>query len=560
MLKLSKVQLLLVLGCFLMDFSQAQVNFAFPIDTPHVLSGTFGELRSNHYHSGLDFKTDGKEGRTVKAAAAGWVSRIKMSALGFGNVIYLDHPSGHTTIYAHLHHFHPELIKYMDSAQYAAESFEMELFPDSGRFSFSPGDGIGVSGNTGGSQGPHLHFEIRDRLTQVPQNPLLFLPPLMDSIAPIAGVITLFKKDPNFSFFTLLDSSSEINHVFNINEDTVYVSLYTDDPSGDNKLGVYSILLSQDDSIIYTYQYNQFSFDETRFVNAHTHPTGVNGKSGWAHQLFKLPGDRFSVYADAGFGKMVLPKADTTNLEIEVSDFAQNTTIIPFQMIKNRSVPSKKKKIRNVIRINEPFEQEGKYGMKLNLPANALYQELPFTKIGFQESNEFHAGIYSILDSLKVPLHLAAKIQIPFQPIPEIPVEKYLFLRVNPISEWVEEYIPADTVIENVLKGRTRKAGSYTVGLDTLAPNIGPVFMFTDSVDLQTYYGCVIEDKQSGIKSYRVTKNEQWKLAYFDAKSGLLRWKKSVNIGNDIQYTISVDDYCKNNSCIEWNEKDEIRH
>ena len=139
-------------------------------------------------------------------------------------------------------------------------------------------------------------------------------------------------------------------------------------------------------------------------------------------------------------------------------------------------------------------------------------------------------------------------------------MEKYLFLRVDPLTKWVEEYIPADTVIENILKGRTRKAGSYTVGLDTLAPTIGPVFMFTDSVDLQTYYRCFIEDKQSGIKSYRVTQNQQWKLAYFDAKSGMLRWKKSVDIGNDMKYTISVDDYCKNNTCIEWDEKDEIRH
>ena len=560
MLKRSKVQLLVVLGCFLMGFCQAQVNFAFPIDTPHVLSGTFGELRSNHYHSGLDFKTDGKEGRTVKAAATGWVSRIKMSAVGFGNVIYIDHPSGHTTVYAHLHHFHPELMKYIDSAQYAAESFEMELFPDSGRFSFLGGDGIGVSGNTGGSQGPHLHFEIRDCQTQVPQNPLLFLPVLMDSIAPVSGVVTLFKKDPHFNCYTLLDSSSEVNPIFNVNEDTVYVSLYTNDPSGENKLGVYSMQLSQDDSILYTYQYNQFNFDETRFVNAHTHPTGLNGKSGWAHQLFKLPGDLFSVYADAGFGKMVVSNADTTNLEIEVSDFSQNSTLVPFQIIKSKSVPSKKKKIRNVIRITEPFEQEGKYSMKLNMPANALYQELPLTKIGFQESNQYQAGIYSILDSLKVPLHLAAKIQIPFQPIPEISLEKYLFLRVNHQSKWVEEYMPADTVIGDVLKGRTRKAGSYTVGLDTLSPTIGTVFMFTDTVDLQTYFGCVIEDKQSGIKSYRVTENQQWKLAYYDGKSGLLRWKKSSTIENDIHFTISVDDYCKNNSCIEWNENDEIRH
>ncbi|MBK9638736.1 MAG: hypothetical protein IPO63_13330 [Bacteroidetes bacterium] len=204
--------------------------------------------------------------------------------------------------------------------------------------------------------------------------------------------------------------------------------------------------------------------------------------------------------------------------------------------------------------MNEPFEQVGKNGVKIVLPANALYQELPLTKIGYVKSNLYQSGIYSFLDSLKVPLHLYAKIQIPFQPIPGISMEKYLFLRVNPLTSLVEEYLPSDTVILDVLRGKIRKAGSYAVGVDTIAPSVGTVFVFTDTIDLQMYYGCIIEDGQSGIKRYRVTQNQQWKLAYYDGKSGLLRWKKSPQNESYLQFSIEVEDHCKNSTIFEWKE------
>lgn len=554
MLKRSKSIILLVFSCFLVHFSSAQVYFTFPIDTPLNFSGTFGELRTNHYHSGLDFKTEEKEGRIVKAAANGWVSRIKMSAFGFGNVIYLDHPSGHTTVYAHLHHFHPDLMKYMDSAQYAAESFEMELFPDSGRFSYLQGQEIGVSGNTGSSQGPHLHFEIRDRKNQIPQNPFLLLPPLVDSVPPRTGAVSLFKKDRRFNFFTFLDSSSVNNHLFYVNADTVYVSMHAEDPSGENKLGIYAIQLFQDDSLLYSFKYDQFSFDETRYVNAHVHPTGALGKDGWAHQLFKLPGDRFSVYHNAGLGKMELKENDTARFQLKVFDYVGRSTIFLFEIVKHSVLPSPRTSVRKVIPFDKPFEQKGANVAQLNVPANALYQDLPLTKIGFKKSKKHLSGIYSLLDSLKTPLHYPAKIQLPFQAPPEITPEKIQLIRLNNKTYNIEEYISPDTLIKNVLRARIRKAGFYAVGFDTLPPIIEPIFHYADTLDQQSYYSCKISDTQSGISKYRVLENHQWILASFDAKTGLLRWKKSHPEFRLKTFNIEVEDMCKNKAVLEWRE------
>ncbi len=148
--------------------------FRAPLEIPLYLSGTFGELRTNHFHSGIDIKTDGREGQRVLAAADGVVSRIKVSAYGFGNAIYVVHPNGYTTVYAHLQRFNDEIQKYIKEEQYRQESFEVEIFPPASKFQVKKGQLIALSGNSGGSGGPHLHFEIRDTRTEKIINPLLF--------------------------------------------------------------------------------------------------------------------------------------------------------------------------------------------------------------------------------------------------------------------------------------------------------------------------------------------------------------------------------------------------
>ena len=168
--------ILLLILLPLQVFSQSeypQDYFRNPLDITLVLSGSFAELRSNHFHSGLDIKTQQKQGLKVYTAADGYVSRIKVSHFGYGKALYITHPNGYTTVYAHLKKFSPKIEAYVKKRQYEKESYEVEFFPNTDELLISRDEIVAFSGNTGGSGGPHLHFEIRDNAER-PINPMLF--------------------------------------------------------------------------------------------------------------------------------------------------------------------------------------------------------------------------------------------------------------------------------------------------------------------------------------------------------------------------------------------------
>jgi murein DD-endopeptidase MepM/ murein hydrolase activator NlpD len=171
-----------------------QDYFRNPLDIPIVLSGTFGELRSSHFHSGLDIKTKQQEGLRVYAAAEGYVSRIKISHFGYGKALYITHPNGYTTVYGHLQKLSDRLERYIKNCQYDKESFEVEVFPTPDELPVEKNEIVAYSGNTGGSGGPHLHFEVRDNAER-PLNPMLFGITAKDSKAPLVLGVYAYPKD-----------------------------------------------------------------------------------------------------------------------------------------------------------------------------------------------------------------------------------------------------------------------------------------------------------------------------------------------------------------------------
>ena len=177
--------------------NEEKINFRSPLDIPLYLSGNFSELRSNHFHTGIDIKTQSVEGKAVYAVEDGYVARIKISTSGYGKAIYIRHPNGYTSVYGHLQKGNPEIEKYIQINQYKKETYTIELFPGKDELLVKKGDMIARSGNSGSSGGPHLHFEIRETRSEEPVNPLLYGFNITDNIRPIIKGIRIYPLSKN---------------------------------------------------------------------------------------------------------------------------------------------------------------------------------------------------------------------------------------------------------------------------------------------------------------------------------------------------------------------------
>ena len=235
-----------------------------PLDIPLVLSGTFAELRGNHFHGGIDIKTQGRSGLKVNAVADGYVNRISVSPYGYGNALYLRHPEGYTTVYGHLNAFYPELEQWIEEQLRDRSKNNGNLYPNANQFPVSRGQLVAFSGNTGGSFGPHLHFEIRDTKTEEPLNPLEFGIQVKDTRKP--DLRGLMWTDRDFGDYGTFKEGDTLE-IYNTKGFDVFTTDKQDGANNNN--GVYLIEASANGQVFFTAHYNRINFNTSRFINAH---------------------------------------------------------------------------------------------------------------------------------------------------------------------------------------------------------------------------------------------------------------------------------------------------
>jgi hypothetical protein len=310
--------------------------FANPMKIPISLAGNFGECRPNHFHSGLDVRTNKVENLPVHAIAAGYVSRVKIEAGGFGNAIYITHAGGYTSLYAHLNDFYPELESYIRSKQYEQKSWKIDINFLPHQFPVNQGKYIAKSGNTGSSQAPHLHMEIRDSKTEKPLNGLLFYN-LPDTKAPLLKKLAIY--DANKSIYD--QSPKQIlctgaGNSYKPGTDTIIVSsnaialgIVADDPMEGalGVLGVYEADLYVNDQPYFAWQLDNIGYDETRYMNAMAdYKTKKNGGT-WIQLCYKLPGDKLGIYknfATANDGRIYFTDTRAKKVKIKIYDVKGN--------------------------------------------------------------------------------------------------------------------------------------------------------------------------------------------------------------------------------------------
>ncbi len=539
--------------------------FRSPVQHGLRLSGTFGELRSNHFHSGIDIKSSrGVSGDAIVAAADGYISRIQENAGGYGKALYISHPNGFTTVYAHLNSYTSAISDYVKSEQYARQTFAMNLFPEPGQFVVKKGEKIGVLGNTGSSGGPHLHFEIRDTETEEPINPLLFGLKVADSRAPRLHQVRVYELNDkretlNATTFDLISTKQGYTvpgKVIPVNSDRVGVALKAYDHMNGvtNWNGVYSITLYQEDSLMYQFRADRFAFDQTRYMNAHIDYEDKVARNSYFNRCYKLPGNELkSVYDQViNNGVIELQPNQSVRVTIEGKDVEGNKSRAQFWLRRTTSTVRVNKRYNYLL----PYDDESAIDngqLYLYFPEGSLYENLYLNyQMTYENSENIHAPVHHIGD-FKTPVHKYFDIAIKPIALPKALKNKAFVAHcsdektiTNLGSKWKYERI----------WGKSNMLGDYCIMVDTIAPKI-ELLSFKSDMRNRNLISFRIKDNfaTDGLAEspqFRATVDGVWILMEHDAKSSQIfhRFDDSIGEGQHL-LRLEVTDALGNQSVFE---------
>jgi murein DD-endopeptidase MepM/ murein hydrolase activator NlpD len=528
--------LLLFLAFVNFTFSQGDLNtypkdyFRSPLDIPIVLSGTFGELRSNHFHSGMDFKTQQKEGLNVFAIGDGYVSRIKIAHWGFGKAIYVKHPNGFTSVYAHLKKFNEEIEAYIKKRQYEKESYEIQLFPKAGELVLKKGEIVAFSGNTGSSGGPHLHFEIRDSNTEKPINPLYFGIEVADSKKPIINTLIAYplaeKSHINqiqiptkIGFKKLANGTFLANKIKAFGKIGFGINTWDQQDGAYNKNGIYSLELLVNGKKMYHFKTSTFAFNETKYINLTIDYERYKKLSQRIHKCYVAPKNKLSILKKSKDGILNIKDSLNYNVEIIVKDFSGNTQKLNIPVIgSNDSIKVKKKTIKTNFWINHTkYNKITKSGYTVAFPKNTFYKDF---YLDFKTSDSIVQ-----VHSETIPLH--KNYTLTFD-VNKYPKEERKFLYIAAFNSRGKAYYTNTIKKDSTFYTSTRKLGKFTILKDTIQPNV----MLHNFRNEQwvTHFPELkirISDYESGIKSYRGEIDGEWILLEYEPKTGMLTYDLS---------------------------------
>jgi murein DD-endopeptidase MepM/ murein hydrolase activator NlpD len=510
--------------------------FRSPLDIELSLSGNFGEIRPNHFHSGLDLRTQNKEGLKIYAVAEGYVSRIKVSPFGYGRALYITHPNGYVSVYGHLSAYSGVIADYVKKAQYAKESFEVELFPAKDELKVTKGQIVALSGNTGSSGGPHLHFEIRDEKTEAIINPLFFGFKVPDTVKPKIKNIAVYpldnnssvngKKSPKIMTATLVKGKYSVKDSLKLSG-SIGFAIETID--GENNSpgpnGTFDVSLYVDGEKVYAHTLRSFTFEQTRYVNAHIdYPNKRAGKT--LQRSFLVKNNQLSIYHDVkNRGAISFTDSSYHTVKYEASDINGNTSTIELKVKSTPPPPSKTvylKDLEQAALSKFDCTKESNYqstDVKINIPADALYEDIEFK---WSKSKDTLAGaiapVHYVHDA-NVPVHKAYSLSIKTKQIPNSLQSKALIVFVHGKGKSAEGGEWADGWITT----QTKRFGKFTVVLDTVAPTIKPVNILAGK-DLSKAKSIMIKvsDDLTDIEQYRATIDGKWVLMEYEPKQALL--------------------------------------
>ena len=507
-------------------FSQEKFS---PVEIPILLSGTFGEFRKTHFHTGIDIKTQGKEGLRVRAIDDGDLIRVKVSTSGYGKVVYIRHYDGTTSVYAHLKKFSPRIQQIIKRLQYEKKRFEIEKFFKKGEFKLKKSEIIGFSGNTGGSSGPHLHFELRDTEKEKPLNPLKYGYVVADTIAPRIHNLYLYN-------FLKERTSNKIkieltkNKNLYTNNDTIKIngmfgfgySGYDRQNSSYNKNGIYKRELTINGKRFYSYKFDDLIFPDGKKIDLLIDYEAYNIDKIRIKKLFQTTDSKFSfLESNDNHGLFKVIKDSLYNIKIIFEDINKNKSIVSL-VVKGaeneKSYNFSENEIEDKL-YHTDMEYERKFKeLNLIIPKDAFYES---TNLNFKYK----------LDTLIIER---------FTKAPKLGLNLEFFLPKNLDSVYLRQTCIGKLNInkkgkkdkikyvfgnqkDNLIYAKSISGGKYFLTKDTISPSIKPInFRNEKWVTNLSTLRIKVDDEFSGIKKYRASINGKWILMEHEPKRKLL--------------------------------------
>lgn len=517
---------LLVTYIVFSSFALKSQNLVWPIDSPRTITGNYGEIRPNHFHMGLDFTTNGKVNLPVYAIDEGYVSRVRVSPVGYGKSVYVTHRNGTVSVYGHLNAFNSNIAAYVKKAQYDKESFEVDLSPKPGELKLEKKEYVGLSGNTGGSSGPHLHFEIRDEKTEVPLNPLRFYK-INDTVSPTIERV---------GFYSLSDTSApkflSAVHVKTISRDSARLvrdsvilnngilgfafSGYDQFTRNGNKNNIHAAKLFLDGRLVYSHSLKGVSFDYQRYVNEFSQLVEITKKDKVMFQKCFVPTlfpeNLYDYYRVKG--RLLITDTSWHNLRLIVYDESGNSRVLrttfKTRKLNYYTAPTIKSDVR--VECTEDF-MIAKNKLQIFIPANTLYYS---TNLIFENTIESTGKLIILPTEANLNTTSIVGFEVP---------KKFLRIKNKLVLKSGENVIPPIVNNDSVFYS-VKNLGWFVLDKDTIAPTAKAQLTSAQfkAQKKSIMISFIVKDNLSGINRYRLTLNDKWILGEYDPKSDMITY------------------------------------
>ena len=503
-----------------------------PLKIPPQLSANFGELRNNHFHSGLDFKTQQVVNKPVYAVADGYISRISVSSGGYGNALYIDHPeTNHTSVYGHLNSFSTQIANYVEKEQYQKESFNVNLLLEAEEIPVKKGEQIALSGNRGSSGGPHLHFEIRNTKTQNPLDPLQYVAKsIVDTQKPDIRGVAFYPINGegliNESFepvrlnITKAKSGQPLPLPRNINawgKIGIGVKAYDKMNGQANIYSVKHIRLFVDDEQVFSSTIGEYSFSDTRLLNSFVDFEDWRNSNSFFMKSFIEPGNTLHFYETKNKGYIRIDEERIYQMKYELEDNFGNITTYKFSVEGKFKEMPVKPKCKNYMswQFNNKYVD---YDFALNIPSDNLYSDFCFSHDYTRtDASSYYSDIHHVNET-PIPLHKSAKMWIKIKNDSLLNRSKYGVVKLNKTNNrdsWM-----GGTYKHGGLELNINELGDrYAISIDTIAPKITPLEPHTWKQNGRIRVR--LSDDKSGVSYFRGTIDGQFVLFEHDSKSNI---------------------------------------